>query len=128
METRHLQPSGSTLTRKVSTESNEVYLYFIHYSLSSISTPQQIVSLLCLFVQGALPLDSSYSAHNVHNALGNCFFPLPSEISPLHKTKRLCPLVYFQRPQPGQIFPGQLEQASGLVCASKVPWKSVELT
>lgn len=42
-----------------------------------MSMPRQIVSPLCLFIQGALPLDSSYSAHNVHNALGNCFFPLP---------------------------------------------------
>lgn len=77
METQHLQPSGSTLTKKVSTKSDKVYLCFIHYSLSSMSMPWQIVSPLCLFTQGALPLDSSYSAHNVHNALGNCFFPLP---------------------------------------------------
>lgn len=42
-----------------------------------MSVPGQIVSPLWLFAQGAQPLDSSYSAHNVHNALGNCFFPLP---------------------------------------------------
>lgn len=78
METQHLQLSGSTLTKKVSTESDEVYLCFIHFSLSSMSMPGQIVSPpLWLFAQGAQPLDSSYSAHNVHNALGNCFFPLP---------------------------------------------------
>lgn len=50
---------------------------FFYYSLSSMSTAQQIASLLCLFTQRALPLDSSHSALNVHNALGNCCFPLP---------------------------------------------------
>lgn len=40
-------------------------------------TAWQIVSPLCLFTQRALPQDSSHSALNVHNALGNCCFPLP---------------------------------------------------
>lgn len=35
------------------------------------------ISPLCLFTQRALPLDSSHWALNVHNALGNCCFPLP---------------------------------------------------
>ena len=42
-----------------------------------MSVAQQIVSPLCLFTQRALPLDSSHSALNVHNASGNCCFPLP---------------------------------------------------
>lgn len=42
-----------------------------------MSAAQQIVSPLCLFTLRALPLDSSHSALNVHNALGNCCFPLP---------------------------------------------------
>lgn len=42
-----------------------------------MSTVRQIVSPFCLFTQRALPLDSSHSALNVHNALGNCCFPLP---------------------------------------------------
>lgn len=50
---------------------------FFYYSLSSMSAARQIVSPLCLFTQRALPLDSSHSALNVHNALGNCCFPLP---------------------------------------------------
>lgn len=69
--------SGSALTKKVRTESDGVYLCFIQFSLSSMPVPGQIVSRLGLFAQGAQPLDSSYSAHNVCNVLGNCFFPLP---------------------------------------------------
>lgn len=82
----------------------------------------QIASPLCLFTQRVLPLNSSHSAPNVHNALGNCCFPLPLR-SHHFKTKLLCPLVYFLRPQPGQIPSGQLQQASGPVRTSKVPWK-----
>lgn len=41
-----------------------------------MSVARHIVSPLCLFTQTALPLHSSHSALNVHNALGNCCFPL----------------------------------------------------
>lgn len=124
METQHLPLSGSTLTKKVRTESDEVYLSLIHFCLSSMSVPGQIVSPLWLFAQGAQPLDSSYSAHNVHNALGNCFFPLP--LKSHHFTRLSASVLLFifkglNQDKYSQVKPGR-------PAAWEVPWKSVELT
>ncbi len=93
-----------------------------------MSTAWQIVSPLCLFTQRALPLDSSHSALNVHNALGNCCFPLPLKSHRFSRLSSSVLLFIFKGLNQDKYPQVNFNRLAGLVCASKVPRKSVELT
>lgn len=75
METKHLQLSGSTLTKEVSAESDKVYLCFSITPFHRCS--QHTDSIPTLLIYSMSPTsEGSHSALNVHNAFGNCCFPL----------------------------------------------------
>lgn len=93
-----------------------------------MSTAQQISSPLCLFTQRALPLDSSTSALNVHNALGNCCFPLPLKSHRFTWLSSSVLLFIFEGLNQDKYPQVNFNRPAALVRASKVPWKSVELT